>query len=212
MLIYQWWLIITGKYQLAVCDVTVFIFQPHFWKFQPPLMGLIYVSSWLDIPGESEYRHRISKFFLQLMIWWYFCFSHISGNFNLHQWGWSIHHPDHFFQETLNLVTEFLNSICGQWYGNICISATSQEIWTFTNQNDLYIMLTEFPRRAHMWSQNFKISSVAHNMAIFVVATFQQLIRMTYIICIRFWRRVSTTSHPPYNIHTWHIYTEYIFQ
>jgi hypothetical protein len=57
--------------------------------------------------------------------------------------------------------SEVWNSISGSCYSYICAFATLRENLTFTNQDDPYIILTQFSRRIQIWSQKFQILSVA---------------------------------------------------
>ena len=71
---------------------------------------MIYISSWLKSEGESESELGNLEFSLWQPVQLYLYFSHITGTFDLHQPGWSIHHPDPIFEENLDLKSEISNS------------------------------------------------------------------------------------------------------
>jgi hypothetical protein len=60
------------------------------------------------------------------------------------------------------------NSISGTFHGYICVSATLRD--NLTSPNQIIWSGTEayFPRRIHIWTQNFGIPLVASSMAIFL--------------------------------------------
>ena len=89
--------------------------------------------------------------------------------YELHQSGWAIHHHDQICKEILNLLSEISNLACNTYYGHICLSATFRRNQTFTNQDDLYIILTGFSRRFWIWSQNVHIQPVASTVGIFLL-------------------------------------------
>jgi hypothetical protein len=72
-----------------------------------------------------------------------------------------IYHPDLIFEENLDLKSEISNFVSGTCCGHICVSATFQKNVTSTNQDDLYIILTQFLRRIQICSQKFQIQSIA---------------------------------------------------
>jgi hypothetical protein len=87
---------------------------------------------------------------------------------NLVQTGCFIYHPDRNFQGVLNIQSEIWNSACGSTYGYIgrmCFSHITGKV-IFTNQDDLYIILTHFSRRFWIWTWKFEIQPVAAHMAI----------------------------------------------
>jgi hypothetical protein len=129
-------------------------------KIQSSPIRMFYTSSSWEFQEGSEYPARNFKFSLWQQIWLHLynvfqSHSHITGKFDLHQSGWSIYHPDLNLMENLNLNSEISNLACDSTYGYICISATLRGNLTFTNQDELYIILTQFLRRIQIWSQKF---------------------------------------------------------
>ena len=136
------------------------VLWPLLGKIQPSPIRMFYTSSSWEFQEGSEYPARNFKFSLWQQIWLYLYnvfqpHSHITGKFDLHQSGWSIYHPDLNLMENLNLNSEISNLACDSTYGYICISATLRGNLTFTNQDELYIILTWFLRRVQIWSQKF---------------------------------------------------------
>ena len=136
------------------------VLWPLLGKIQSSPIRMFYTSSSWEFQEGSEYPARNFKFSLWQQIWLYLYnvfqpHSHITGKFDLHQSGWSIYHPDLNLVENLNTNSEILNLACDSTYSYICISATLRENLTFTNQDELYIILTQFLRRIQIWSQKF---------------------------------------------------------
>jgi hypothetical protein len=136
------------------------VLWPLLGKMQPSPIRMFYTSSSSEFQEGFEYPARNFKFSLWQQIWLHLynvfqSHSHITGKFDLHQSGWSIYHPDLNLMENLNLNSEISNLACDSTYGYICISATLRGNLTFTNQDELYIILTRFLRRVQIWSQKF---------------------------------------------------------
>jgi hypothetical protein len=135
-------------------------------KIQSSPIRMFYTSSSWEFQEGSEYPARNFKFSLWQQIWLHLynvfqSHSHIMGKFDLHQSGWSIYHPDLNLMENLNLNSGISNLACDSTYGYICISATLWGNFSFTNQDEPYIILTQFLRRIQIRSQNFKIQPIA---------------------------------------------------
>jgi hypothetical protein len=107
----------------------------------------------------------LKSFFPYLVrITWYSQYTHSTKNSHKINLSKSDHlkwYQDRFFKGNPYLVSEISNYITSTRYSYIYFLATFWKTLTFTNHDDLYIILTQFSRRFQIWSQKFQILSVA---------------------------------------------------
>jgi len=123
-----------------------------------------YCSIWYQGLILKQIQDLKSFFPYLVRITWYSqytCSTKNSHNINLSESDHVKWYQDLFFKENPYLASEISNYITSTRYSYIYILATFWKTLTFTNQDNLYIILTQFSRRFQIWSQKFQILSAA---------------------------------------------------